>query len=475
MKNLRYYLLLALLGGLPVQQMIAQPFYFGADLSYVNEMEDCGVRYKENGVEKDPYAIFADNGANLVRLRLWHTPRWYDNLNAGDRYSDLADVKRSIRRAKDAGMAVLLDFHLSDTWSDPGRQILPEAWAPVVNNLPVLKDSLYNYIRQTLLALDADSLLPEMVQIGNETNKGIMQSAAADEAGWALDWPRNAALFNEGIRAVRSVENETGEDIQVAIHVAGPDNAGWLFDGFEEYGVTDFDVIGLSYYWAWHQPTTIQRTGDIVAQLKIDYPEKAVMIFETGYIWTTESNDQANNIISSVQPGYAPASPENQRRWLVDLTQEMINRGASGVIYWEPAWVSSPCRTQWGQGSHQEHATFFDFNNNLLPNGGMGYYSHDYQNTVSNREAAAVPFRVYVRPDHLALLLELDEQTAASGASVRLTDINGRTVLRQKIERGASLREAIDLPALPVGSYILTLKSRKGASGAQVVILQQGG
>ncbi|MFT6000504.1 MAG: arabinogalactan endo-1,4-beta-galactosidase [Neolewinella sp.] len=97
-----------------------------------------------------------------------------------------------------------------------------------------------------------------------------------------------------------------------------------------------------------------------------DYPGKEVMVFETGYIWTNESNDSANNIISSVQEGYAPASPTNQKRWLIDLTQEMIQRGATGVIYWEPVWVSSSCRTQWGQGSHQEHATFFDFDNKLL-------------------------------------------------------------------------------------------------------------
>lgn len=284
----------------------------------------------------------------MVRLRLWHTPRWYDSLNDGRRYSDLADVKRSIARAREQGMDVLLDFHLSDTWTDPSRQIVPAAWADVVDNLPVLQDSLYNYVYQTLLELDADSLLPDMVQVGNETNKGIMQSEAADAAGWALDWPRNAALFNTGIRAVRDAAAEAGKNIDVAIHVAGPENAAWLLAGFAEYGVTDFDVVGLSYYWAWHQPTTIQRTGDIVAQILADHPGKQVMIFETGYIWTTESNDSANNIISSVQPGYAPASPQNQKQWLIDLTQEVINRGGSGVLYWEPAWVSSTCRTQWG-------------------------------------------------------------------------------------------------------------------------------
>jgi hypothetical protein len=155
-------------------------------------MEDCGVVYKENGAAKDPYQIFADHNTGIVRLRLWHTPSWYDNLNSGQRYSDLQDVKKSIQRAKPAGMKVLLDFHLSDNWADPNKQRVPAAWDGVVDDLPLLKDSLYNYISQTLLALNEEDLLPYMVQIGNETNKGILQSAADDTGGWQLNWKRLA-------------------------------------------------------------------------------------------------------------------------------------------------------------------------------------------------------------------------------------------------------------------------------------------
>ena len=90
------YLLLSCLVVILFAYTKAQEFYLGADQSYVNEMEDCGAVYKENGVEKDVYQIFADHGANLIRLRLWHTPAWYDSLNNGQRYSDLEDVKISI-------------------------------------------------------------------------------------------------------------------------------------------------------------------------------------------------------------------------------------------------------------------------------------------------------------------------------------------------------------------------------------------
>ncbi|MBK8922321.1 MAG: glycosyl hydrolase 53 family protein [Saprospirales bacterium] len=346
-------------------------FYVGADLSYVNEMEDCGVAYKENGQTKDPYQIFADNGCSMVRLRLWHSPSWYDTLNQGKRYSDFADVRRSMLRARAANMAVLLDFHLSDTWADPQRQLAPAAWLPVVDDLPALQDSVYNYVYQTLMRLHTEGLLPEMVQIGNETNRAILLSPQANATYAPIKWSRNAPLFNSGINAVREVERHTGKKIKVALHIADPAAAQSFFATFWANGVQDFDLIGLSYYWAWHKPVTIAGAGQVIAHLRQTYPGKAVMIFETGYIWTTASNDNANNIIGEVHPDYAPASPENQRKWLNDLTREVKKQGGAGVLYWEPAWVSSMCRTPWGQGSHQEHATFFDFNNNVLPNGGM--------------------------------------------------------------------------------------------------------
>ncbi len=347
------------------------PLYLGADLSYVNEMEDCGVVYRENGQIKDPYRIFADNGCNLVRLRLWHTPAWYDTLNLGKRYSDLADVRRSIQRAKAAGMPVLLDFHLSDFWADPQRQLAPAAWLPVVSDLPALRDSVYQYVFQTLSRLHSENLLPEMVQIGNEVNRPILLSQADNDANVPIDWNRNAPLFQSGFSAVRDFEKSSGKPVKIVLHLAGPADARFLMTGFWTHGVQDFDIIGLSYYWAWHKPTTIAQTGAIIAEFKNTYPGKEVMIVETGYIWTTASNDNAGNIISEVHPDYAPASPENQLKWMVDLTKEVRRQGGIGVLYWEPAWVSSACHTPWGQGSHQEHATFFDFDNNVLPNGGM--------------------------------------------------------------------------------------------------------
>ena len=351
---------------------------------------------------------------------------------------------------------------------------MPAAWEPVADDLPALQDSLYNYVYGTLTSLAAAGLLPEMVQIGNETNKGIMQTEAADSAGWALDWGRNAALFNTGIRAVREAATVAGRDIKIALHIAGPENAGWLLDGFTEHGVTDYDVIGLSYYWAWHQPTTIGRTGAIIAGLRRDYAGKDVMIFETGYIWTTESNDDADNIISEVQDGYAPASPDAQRRWLIDLTQEVYDRGGAGVLYWEPAWVSSRCRTPWGRGSHQEHAAFFDFDSNLLDGGGAEFLGYDYAGSTSRRPYPIhlLPFRVYVRPDARVLTLVAEGGELQGRLRLRLTDVNGRTLLREKMTAtGEEFRREVTLPALPRGVYFVTLRAGGGVGGTRKIIL----
>jgi len=435
--------------------IFAQSFYLGADLSYVNEMEYCSIEYFENKSKKDLYQIFADHSCNLVRLRLWHTPAWYDGLNSGKRYSDLADVKKAIVRAKEQNMNVLLDFHLSDNWADPNKQLVPAAWLSVVDDTQALKDSLYNYIHQTLTDLKAEELLPEMIQIGNETNKGILLSPE-DNAVWTLDWERNATLFKAGIQAVRDFEGESGAEVKIVLHMAGPENAEWLMDGFVSNGVTDFDFIGLSYYWAWHQPTDIADAGNTIRTLRNLYPDKEVLIVETGYIWTTESNDNANNIISETHPDYRPASPTNQRDWLIDLTKEVIGSGGKGVVYWEPAWVSSPCFTQWGQGSHQEHAAFFDFENNLLKPGGIEWMDFDYDLNTSI-EIEKKELQIQILTNSFSGDIKLKQQAnVLQKLQYAIADSSGKILLSGHSEE---MQTVLQLKDVPFGVYFIRVEA----------------
>ncbi|MEM8585043.1 MAG: glycosyl hydrolase 53 family protein [Bacteroidota bacterium] len=475
LKSIVFYLVLSLVFFASSAHLSAQDFFFGADLSYVNEMEDCGVDYQEAGQSKDPYTIFSDRNFNLVRLRLWHTPSWYDDLNSGLRYSDLDDVIRSIGRAKDEGMQVLLDFHLSDIWADPSRQIVPTAWADVVDEQETLGDSLYNYVYETLHRLHELDLLPELVQIGNETNRGILLSEEENNAGWTLDWDRNSYLFNRAISAVRDIESILGVEVELGLHFAGPANAAYFVDEFIANGVTDFDWIGLSYYWAWHQPTTIEETGQLIANFKASYPDKRVIVLETGYIWTLDFNDQAQNIISETHPDYTPPSPDAQYRWLVDLTREIMSAGGDGLVYWEPAWVSSSCFTLWGQGSHQEHATFFNFSNELIEQGGIAWPQVDYS-TVSTRSYPALPdfsleFSAYYESEGNRLQILFDDPVKSASIRIVLIHLDGARHGETSLV-GRQDRYWVNLPELASGLYFVLVRTSDGEFGKRPVVVK---
>ncbi len=350
---------------LSVSAVLAQenvtPFYFGVDMSYVNEMEDCGAVYRENGQPVDPFALFAERGANLVRARLWHNPDWTN-------YSTLDDVKRTFHRAHEAGMPTLLDVHYSDTWADAGTQQIPEAWDGL--SLSELETAVYEYTLDVLTELAAEGLTPAFVQVGNETNGGILRR------GIDQDWAGDARLFNAGIRAVREFSAETGSEIKILLHVAQPENTLWWFTQAEAAGVTDFDVIGVSYYPQW-STFSIADMGAQVTTLRQRF-DKDVMILETGYGWTRETaGDSADNVLDQGLRGYS-FSPEGQHRFLNDLTQSLISNGALGVVYWEPAWVATGCSTRWGQGSHWENATFFDFTNQNEVIEGINFLNDPY-------------------------------------------------------------------------------------------------
>ena len=327
--------------------------YLGADLSYVNEIEDCGATYANGGKKTDPYALFKEKGCNLVRLRLWNNP-------GATPYSNFEDVKKSIKRAKAQKMDVLLDFHYSDTWADPGKQYIPKAWAGITD-VKVLADSVYNYTKNTLLALDKEGLLPQMVQVGNETNSEVMQPEGTVKE--KIDWKRNAYLLNSGLRAVRETSAQLGKNIQVMLHIAQPENALWWFKEATAAGVTDYDWIGLSYYPIWSK-VKFDGLPKAIDSLVTTYKKK-LMIVETAYPFTMNNIDKANNILTNeaLIEGY-PATPQGQKDYMIRLVKLTQQGGGSGVIYWEPAWVTSSCKTLWGSGSHWDNATFFDSGNN---------------------------------------------------------------------------------------------------------------
>jgi arabinogalactan endo-1,4-beta-galactosidase len=355
----------------------------GADLSYVNQVEDHGGTYRDAGEVRDPFRILRDRGANLVRVRLWHDPQWTKTVYGSEGtqlYSDIADVEKTVRRAKQQGMAVALDLHCSDTWADPSHQAPPAAWRDVPD-LATLKARVYAYTHEVVSRLNAQGLMPEMVQIGNEINCGLLitdvPAGFPDLNACRGRWAELGAVLNEGIRAVRAVSAGSSVKTLIALHVADPKNVEWWFDNITSAGgVTDFDVVGFSYYPLWHTSVAYEQLPALVTRIVNRYGRK-VMILETAYPWTSANADGYANLFGSqaALPSF-PFTVDGQRSFLTDQTQKMIAAGASGIIYWEPAWITSRLKDPWGTGSAWDNVTLFDFNGNALAS--MEYLTHPY-------------------------------------------------------------------------------------------------
>lgn len=329
------------------------PFYRGLDLSYVNEVEDFGGVYREGGQPVEPFELFARHGANLVRVRLWVDATWTN-------YSNLADVTKTLARGRAQGMDGLLALHYSDNWADPKAQGIPASWKALSEDDLVQK--VHDYTRQTLESLDDAGVLPALVQIGNEINPGLLKRGVLTN-----EWDRDVRLINAGLAAVAEVAQARGRTIGTVLHVAQPQNADWWFSQARDHGIADFDVIGLSYYPQW-SPYSVEQCGQAVEDLAQKFG-KRVLVVETGAPWTLDRvPETASNVLNQGIPGYS-IRPQGQRDYLVDLTRSLARHGGAGLVYWEPAWISTKAKTRWGQGSHWENATFFDFrrDNEVLP------------------------------------------------------------------------------------------------------------
>ncbi len=221
----------------PVDKMM------GADISFLPQLEDRGIKFSDNGVEKDAIQILKDHGFNYVRLRIFNEPANDSGYSPKKGFCDLEHTKQMAKRVKAAGMKLLLDFHYSDTWADPGKQYKPAAWKNL--SFADLKNALYGYTKKVMEELKAQGTTPDMVQIGNEINHGLVWPE-----GNVSNIDGTAQLINAGTAAVKTVD----PNVVMMLHVAlGGQNHESVFfiDNMIARGV-QFDVIGESYYPKWH-------------------------------------------------------------------------------------------------------------------------------------------------------------------------------------------------------------------------------
>ena len=264
--------------------------YRGVDASLVPTIEGSGVRYRSfEGVEGDFLDIVSDNGINTIRLRLWYDP--------ADSRSSWDEVKNFCDQIHAKGLKVWITVHYSDTWADPGHQETPADWSNLT--LDELRDSVYEYTGRIVREME-----PEIIQIGNEINNGFLHPT--DHR-----WNSKAAfydLIDAGIQAVRDAET----DSKVMLHFAGYRE---LESFLAECDTLDYDMLGLSYYPAWHGKSLDSlRTaiGSISAYGKIG------VIAEFAYPFTFDWADWTNNIIGSedqILPAYA-AEPSGQAKYV---------------------------------------------------------------------------------------------------------------------------------------------------------------
>jgi len=329
----------------------------GADVSSLQRALDLGQKYYyANGTQGHPLDILKSVGVNYIRLRVW--------VNPASGYNDKDNVVAFAQVVKSKGLKLMIDFHYSDTWADPGTQTKPAAWSS--HTLSQLTTDVYNHTLDVCNALKNAGATPDMIQIGNEITNGML-------------WPEGqitnnnfanlATLLKSAYNAVKACSSS----IQVAIHIdKGGDNSTsrWFFDGIKAQGV-QWDVTALSYYCYWHGSISSMQSN--VADLKSRYG-KPVIIVETAYPWTTQNFDNCSNVISSSTPcsGYS-ASLTGQAANFNAVKQAALNGGAAGVFYWEPTWVATP-GNGWdpanisGSGDGWENQAVFDNNAKLNPN-----------------------------------------------------------------------------------------------------------
>ena len=239
----------------------------GADISFLPELEAKGIKFSDNGTEKDPILILKQHGFNYIRLRIFNDPKTDSGYSPGKGFCDLNYTKQMAKRVKAAGMKLLLDFHYSDYWADPGKQYKPAAWKNL--NFEQLKAALYDYTTGVITALKDQGTMPDMVQIGNEINHGMI-------------WPDGnisninnlAQLLTAGIAAVKSIDPR----VVIMLHVAlggQNDESVFFIDNMLARGV-HFDVIGESYYPKWHG--TLDDLNDNLNNLAGRYNKEVIVV-----------------------------------------------------------------------------------------------------------------------------------------------------------------------------------------------------
>jgi arabinogalactan endo-1,4-beta-galactosidase len=445
---------------LPAAAGEARDLPIGADLSHVPFLRASGAVWRDGGVAGDPLHQFADNGWSIVRLRLWHSP----DTSSWKRYHGLDSTVAFAKEVVAAGHRLMLDFHYSDTWADPGHQEPPAAWQGL--DVRFLADSLYFYTRAVLERFRAEGAMPDYVQLGNEIDPGMLWPAGYVGGDDPQKWDNLARLLNAGELAVRHAADGTATP-QVVLHIASsgdPEHARSWIDSLRVRGVS-FDLLGLSFYPWWHG-----TLGELTATMR-DVAYRfglPMMIVETSYPFTLEGYpDGVHNFVGSEEKLHAgfPATPEGQAAFhdsLVSVVRSVPGGLGRGVLWWEPAWVPVQAR-----GVPIENLSLYGYDGNALP--GLD------QRTVSGAEgggAARPPslsVHAWPNPFNGSVTVEWSGM-GGEPAQLELFGPLGRRAGRWRVQGPGRLR--VDTGALASGLYLLRVSGSGQAVTRRITLLR---
>ena len=313
---------------------IPSDFIMGMDSSCIPSLEKSGVKFFDHqGKEKDVYKILNENGINYIRVRIWNDPFDENGKGYGGGNCDIENAITVGKRASENGMRLLVNFHYSDFWADPQKQMIPKAWV----NMDIDEKALavYQYTKECLEKIVEAGIDVGMVQVGNETNGVLCGESSAEPDGWK----NITTLMSAGSRAVR----EVCPHALVAIHFSNPEKVSTYAEysyNLDFYKV-DYDVFASSYYSFWHG--TLDNLSRMLSTIATKYNKK-VMVAETSYAFTGEDTDFFNNTVSNesdIVKNY-PYTVQGQANQIRDVIDTVVNKTKNGigVFYWEGTWIT---------------------------------------------------------------------------------------------------------------------------------------
>ena len=445
-----------------------EDFILGMDASCVPALERSGVKYYDfDGTQKDVFEILRANGINYIRVRIWNDPYDENGNGYGGGNCDLDNAIAIGRRATAQGMKLLVDFHYSDFWADPAKQMVPKAWAGL--DYEQKKEALYEYTRDSLKALTEAGVDVGMVQIGNETNGALCGEVSSALRGWE----RIMGLISAGSKAVREVCPEA----LVAVHFANPENA----DSYKSYGKNlsyyqvDYDVFASSYYPFWHG--TLENLSAVLTDIAVTYGKK-VMVAETSYAYTPEDTDFNGNTIGEgggIVKKY-PFTVQGQANLVRDVAATVAKLpGGIGVFYWEGTWISvggesweenSALWEKYGSGWASSYAAAYDPDDAGQYYGGCAVENQAFFDETGHALESLKVFALLREGNPVENLPDAIEDTDL------ICDLNGEIVLPETVD--AILRDN-SRQQIPVVWEPIDTAAMKAAGPAKYTVLGTAG